>query len=207
MRGNTMLLNAHVSAVFTGTTTFTNTASFSSTALFADGTAGAPSIAFTNDATTGMFRVGASTVGLASGGTGIGEWDGSGIYVTAASFFAFLSGAVGTARDVVLSRAWPAGLNTDSDLRFTTANKGLQFKAAGGDTKNRTFGVVTLSNGGSATIYSTAITTTGAIFLSSMSASGFAYISSSTQNVQAVVTSSNSAGTPQVAWMIVNGIA
>lgn len=176
--------------------------------MFADGTAAQPSITFINDTDTGLYRVSSGNIGFVADGTPVVEIGAaSGMLINSAGTLGFLSGSLGTGADVTMTRAWAGGMSFDSDLRFTTANKGLQFKQAGADTKNRTFGVVTLSAGGSATIYSTAITTTGAIFLSSMGASGFAYISTSTQNVSAVVTSSNTSGTPSIAWLIVTGIS
>src|SRR4051812_13867554 len=43
-----------------------------------NGTAGAPSIAFASDPDTGLYRVGANQLGIAAGGTKVGQFDANG---------------------------------------------------------------------------------------------------------------------------------
>ena len=77
---------------------------FTGATSFADGTAGAPSIAFSSDSTTGIYKVGATTIGFSSGGTGLMEVTTSGVFVPAGEPLGFLSGPLGTTSDVYINR-------------------------------------------------------------------------------------------------------
>lgn len=69
--------NITTANITTSNTTTENATSLnvSGVAKFADGAVGAPSIAFTSAATTGLYRVSGTRVGMAANGVQVGYWD------------------------------------------------------------------------------------------------------------------------------------
>lgn len=61
--------------------TWTANQTFSAVAYLADGTAAAPSLAFTNSTTTGLYRYGANAIGVATNGAYVAQFDASGRFL------------------------------------------------------------------------------------------------------------------------------
>lgn len=127
----------------TGTSTFTGVSSFG------DGTAAAPSITFTADTNTGLFRVNDEVLGFSASGGGIAEIATTGLFASSTSFIGFLSGALNTSADTILTRDAANVLalknsTTAQTVRIygtTTNSQYLQL------THNGTNGIITTSGG------------------------------------------------------------
>lgn len=88
-----------------------------------DGSAGAPSYTFNNDANTGMYSSGADTIGFATGGTRRVEVTGSGLLLQTGSILINQFGAVGTPSYT---------FSSDTDLGLYRASADVLGVSAGG---------------------------------------------------------------------------
>lgn len=109
--------------------TFTGNQTFGGVLLGSNGSAAAPTYAFTNSTNLGFFRAAASAIGVSAGGTSYLRFDdNSGFFLRSDAFIAFASDASFGTRDIVIGRD-AAGVLRVSD-NATTAPASLMLAPA-----------------------------------------------------------------------------
>jgi len=134
--------------VSTSAQTFAGAKTFSGAILASDGTVGAPSVAFSSDADgtgTGLYRVGANSLGFAANGVNVGQYSSAGAWTLGASG--------GTANQSIIGTNIYLGLDGAGDqtsyLAFQNSKKRLFIGGDGGSNGGGTIGLLGKDFGGS----------------------------------------------------------
>jgi hypothetical protein len=117
--------------------TLESTPTFSGQASFAAGSAAAPSLRFTVDTTTGLYRIGASSIGIATAGVKAGSIS-SGAWQlgpdTAQAVAHFASGVLSVGHVTAISQTIPTSINITDNTSASGFFYNKQYTSGGGTT-------------------------------------------------------------------------